>query len=318
MLLLLIKGTCIKTIRVNLSEAVAEYLRYLTETRRLSAATLRSYRTDLQLFIASSSEQVLNEISSDDLRQWLWGQRESGASSATLARRAASMRGFWAWAQQQYELPHNPSHNLVTAKGSKRLPKVLSEKSLAELFDSLSVLAQSGDPIAERNLAIFELFYASGIRVGELCELKLSGIDLTGGTVRVIGKGNKERVIPIGAPSIRALTTYLSNGRLKLLARGSNSAAVRDLAFLNTRGAALKQRSVYELVRKELAPLIGSEAVGPHSLRHSAATHLLDGGADLRTVQEILGHENLGTTQIYTHVSRERINEAYQQAFPRA
>lgn len=280
--------------------------------------TIRSYRTDLHLFIASSSTQNLQAITADQLREWLWVERESGASAATLARRAASMRGFWSWAQQEYQLAANPSHNLVTAKGSKKLPKVISEKSLTQLFDSLHSLAETGDPIAERNVAIFELLYASGIRVSELCGLTISGVDLSEGTIRVIGKGNKERVIPIGAPSIRALETYLAGGRLKLLAGGEQNKDAREKVFLNTRGAKLNQRSVYELVRRELAPLIGSEAVGPHSLRHSAATHLLDGGADLRTVQEILGHENLGTTQIYTHVSRERINEAYKQAFPRA
>jgi integrase/recombinase XerC len=184
---------------------------------------------------------------------------------------------------------------------------------MEEIFQSLQTHADTGDPVAIRDLAIVEVLYASAIRVSELVGLMLEGVDLQSRTLRVVGKGNKERMVPLGAPAVSALRRYLDPARGTLLGEGQSS-----VMFLSTRGKPLGQRSVYQVVATLLADIPGVGPLGPHTLRHTAATHLLDGGADLRSVQELLGHASLGTTQIYTHVSNERLTEAYQQAHPRA
>ena len=170
-----------------------------------------------------------------------------------------------------------------------------------------------------RDHAILEVLYGAGIRVSELCGLDIDELDLDRGTARVLGKGSKERVVPFGVPARKALGAYLSRGRPALRAKaGSASPTAGPAVFLGARGGRIAPRTVYDLVSRSLAPLVGSSAVGPHALRHSAATHLLDGGADLRAVQELLGHASLGTTQIYTHVSSERLAATYRLAHPRA
>jgi integrase/recombinase XerC len=181
------------------------------------------------------------------------------------------------------------------------------------IFQSLQAKAETGDPLALRDLAIVEVLYASAIRVSELVGLTPEGVDLSGGTVKVLGKGNKERVVPLGSPALRALGSYIEKGRPELVREGSTSTI-----FLSTTGQPIGTRSVYQVVASLLADVPGVGPLGPHTLRHTAATHLLDGGADLRSVQELLGHASLGTTQIYTHVSNERLTQAYQQAHPRA
>jgi integrase/recombinase XerC len=184
---------------------------------------------------------------------------------------------------------------------------------MEEIFRSLQNHADTGDPVASRDLAIIEVLYASALRVSELVGLDLQGVDLDGRTLRVVGKGNKERMVPLGTPAATALGAYLDHARDALLEGGESS-----VVFLSTRGKPMGQRSVYEVVARLLADIPGVGPLGPHTLRHTAATHLLDGGADLRSVQELLGHASLGTTQIYTHVSNERLTQAYQQAHPRA
>ena len=182
-----------------------------------------------------------------------------------------------------------------------------------EIFQTLQGHADTGDPVAIRDLAIVEVLYASALRVSELVGLTLDGLDLASRTLRVVGKGNKERIVPLGAPAVKALQAYLETARGVLLGDKDSR-----LVFLSTRGQPLGQRSVYQVVAHLLADIPGAGPLGPHTLRHTAATHLLDGGADLRSVQELLGHASLGTTQIYTHVSNERLTQAYQQAHPRA
>lgn len=186
---------------------------------------------------------------------------------------------------------------------------------MAELLDAHRVAAGAGEPVAMRDHAILEMLYGSGIRVSELCGLDIDDLDLDRGTARVLGKGAKERVVPYGAPARDALRAYLTRARPALMARATTSTPA---VMLGTRGGRIGPRTVYTLVARVLGPIVGAETVGPHALRHTAATHLLDGGADLRAVQEILGHASLGTTQIYTHVSAERLTATYRLAHPRA
>ncbi|BDZ38419.1 hypothetical protein GCM10025863_10330 [Microbacterium suwonense] len=191
-----------------------------------------------------------------------------------------------------------------------------SAEGVQNLLEEQRIAAEGGDPIALRDHAILELLYAAGIRVSELCGIDVDDVDLNRRTVRVLGKGAKERVVPFGVPAAAALAGFLTRGRPALRTR--NDGAAGPALFLGARGARIGPRTVYALVARVLGPIVGAEHVGPHALRHSAATHLLDGGADLRAVQEILGHASLGTTQIYTHVSAERLTATYRIAHPRA
>jgi integrase/recombinase XerC len=197
---------------------------------------------------------------------------------------------------------------------------VLTRAQIDGILDDLSARASTGDPLAIRDLAIVELLYASGLRVSELTGLNDGAIDLERLTVRVFGKGSKERVVPFGVPAARAIADYLHRGRPELVSTraGQSTAVSNDAVFLSANGGRIGPRTVYALIAGLLAELPGSGPAGPHTLRHTAATHLLDGGADLRSVQELLGHASLGTTQLYTHVSTERLTESYRTAHPRA
>jgi integrase/recombinase XerC len=210
-------------------------------------------------------------------------------------------------------VPKDVAARLKAPKSDHHLPRVLTRAQMDGMLDSLATRSAGGDPLALRDLAIIELLYASALRVSEVTGLDLDGVDLDRLTVRVVGKGSKERVVPFGVPAKNALADYLTRGRRELLAQTTTSAV-----FLGARGARMGTRTVYALVSRLLAGLPGSGSSGPHTLRHTAATHLLDGGADLRAVQELLGHASLGTTQIYTHVSAERLKESYGRAHPRA
>jgi integrase/recombinase XerC len=203
---------------------------------------------------------------------------------------------------------------LKAPRPDQHLPRVLTRAQVYDILAGLAARAASGDPVAVRDLAIVELLYASAIRVSELVGLGTADIDHGRRTIRVLGKGSKERVVPFGIPAARALEAYLDEARPVLLDGRPDAGTV----FLNTRGTAMSTRSVYQLVASLLADVPGTGPSGPHAFRHTAATHLLDGGADLRAVQEMLGHSSLSTTQIYTHVSAERLRQAYATAHPRA
>lgn len=295
-----------------LSSAVDAYTRQLTAVRRLSPATVRAYRSDLADLADAVGDLDLDDIDLEILREWLWRATARGDARSTLARRTASVRGFFAWAVETGQCAADPSLRLVAPKRGRTLPKVVTAASLAGLLDGLRAEAADGDASALRDHAVLELLYGAGLRVSELCGLDIDDIDVGRRTVRVTGKGSKERVVPYGAPAAAAIDAYLVRGR-PALARDGAARAV----FLGLRGARLGPRAAYDIVARRIAPVLGS-AAGPHALRHSAATHLLDGGADLRTVQEMLGHASLGTTQIYTHVSTERLAAAYRLAHPRA
>ena len=301
--------------RVQLDRAVSDFAVYLAVERGFSEHTVRSYRSDLaQLadFARSRGVESAADLDLELLRDWLWHGSNAGLAKSTLARRAAAARSLTAWLARTGVTPKDAAARLKAPKAGHQLPRVLSRQQIDGILDSLVTRAETGDSVALRDLAIIELLYASALRVSELTGLDINDVDLGRLTVRVLGKGSKERVVPFGIPAKQALEAYLERGRLGLLADSTSA------MFLGAKGKRVGTRTVYELASRLLDSIPGSGPSGPHTLRHTAATHLLDGGADLRAVQEMLGHASLGTTQLYTHVSTERLKESYRLAHPRA
>jgi len=301
---------------MSLLRIAHSYLEYLERSRGLSENSLNAYRKDILQFVAFVDEQrvdTLGEVDAELARSWVWSLAESGMAGSSLRRKVSALKGFTAWLAREGHTEGDIGIRVRAPGASRSLPRVLTRHHMEEIFRSLQTHADTGDPVASRDLAIIEVLYASALRVSELVGLDLQGVDLDGRTLRVVGKGNKQRMVPLGTPAATALGAYLDHARDALLEGGESS-----VVFLSTRGKPMGQRSVYEVVARLLADIPGVGPLGPHTLRHTAATHLLDGGADLRSVQELLGHASLGTTQIYTHVSNERLTQAYQQAHPRA
>ena len=301
---------------MSLLRIAHSYLEHLERSRGLSENSLNAYRKDILQFVAFVDEQRvdnLGEVDAELARSWVWSLAESGMAGSSLRRKVSALKGFTAWLAREGHTEGDIGIRVRAPGASKSLPRVLTRHHMEEIFRSLQTHADTGDPVASRDLAIIEVLYASALRVSELVGMDLQGVDLDGRTLRVVGKGNKERIVPLGTPAATALGAYLDHARDALLEGGESS-----VVFLSTRGKPMGQRSVYEVVARLLADIPGVGPLGPHTLRHTAATHLLDGGADLRSVQELLGHASLGTTQIYTHVSNERLTQAYQQAHPRA
>ncbi len=302
---------------VALSEIRDAFLKYLESERNLSAHTIRAYLGDLDSFFEHLEKLDVTDFSKLELshiRSWLANQQVKGGARTTLSRRAVSIRLFTKWATKKGFLAKDVGATLATPKGARTLPEVLNVADAGLAMDALATrVAEEDGPLSKRDCAMVELLYASGARVSELCGLDLQDIDYERNTIRVIGKGNKERTIPLGNPAMRALDAWLKEGRPSLAGDKSDRAV-----FLGARGKRIDQRTVRTVVYQALQALEGAVKLGPHALRHSAATHLLEGGADLRTVQEILGHASLATTQIYTHVSTERLQKAFKQAHPRA
>ena len=298
------------------SAAVDGFCRYLTAERGRSEHTVRAYESDVSKLLdyaLASGAHSLQDLDLGILRGWLGELSAEGQARATLARRAATARSFANWALREELIPENPALRLKAPKKEKTLPGVLRSSQLEELFESLKAAAAEGEPVALRDRAMVELLYATGIRVGELSGLDVDDLDPDRRTLTVIGKGNKERTVPYGLPAAMAVDDWLRRGRPALATADSGPAL-----FLGKRGRRVDQRQVRSVVAALLAALPDTSASGPHALRHSAATHLLDGGADLRAVQEILGHSSLATTQLYTHVSVDRLRQSYAQAHPRA
>ena len=302
---------------VALSEIRDAFLKYLESERNLSAHTIRAYLGDLDSFLEHLEKLDVTDFSKLELshiRSWLANQQVKGGARTTLSRRAVSIRLFTKWATKKEYLAKDVGATLATPKGARTLPDVLNVADAGLAMDALATrVAEEDGPLSKRDCAMVEVLYASGARVSELCGLDLQDIDYERNTIRVIGKGNKERTIPLGNPAMRALDAWLKEGRPSLAGDKSDRAV-----FLGARGKRIDQRTVRTVVYQALEALEGAVKLGPHALRHSAATHLLEGGADLRTVQEILGHASLATTQIYTHVSTERLQKAFKQAHPRA
>jgi integrase/recombinase XerC len=300
-----------------LVEVRSAFERYLEAERNLSVHTIRAYLGDLDSFFDHLERLDVTDFATLELahiRSWLANQQVKGGARTTLSRRATSIRLFTKWATKKGFLAKDVGATLATPKGARTLPDVLTVTDATLAMDAMAArVGEEEGPVSKRDAAMLEILYASGARVSELCGLDLEDIDYARQTIRVLGKGNKERTIPIGNPAMRALESWLKEGR-DLLAGSKSEGAV----FLGARGKRIDQRAVRTMVYHALAALEGVEKMGPHALRHSAATHLLEGGADLRTVQEILGHASLATTQIYTHVSTERLQKAFKQAHPRA
>lgn len=305
---------------MRLEEAIVRFLRAIQHEYGYSEHTVRAYRQDLATLSESFSDAGLthvNDLKLETLREWLWRRQQRGLSSGTLSRNVATIKSFGHWLEQQQLVVGNPASRLRAPKVGRKLPRVLSKDQINDILHSLMLRAQTGDAVLVRNWAVFELLYATGIRVSELCGIKLNDIDHAEQTVRVLGKGKKERVVPFGKPAHAAIQTYLMEARDELLNR--NKLISRDEhLFQGNEGGSMTTESVYRLVARELNAEPGSGPNGPHTLRHSAATHLLDGGADLRIVQELLGHSSLASTQIYTHVSTDRLAQSYRQSHPRA
>lgn len=301
--------------RMSLESALADFEAHLRAQRRLSDHTVRAYLGDLgQLFDYARHEGVtmLDEIDLGLLRSWLAVMGGRRLARATLARRGASVRTFFEWACRTGRVPTDPAARLVSARPGRTLPTVLSTQDTAALLDTARQRSEDGDPVHVRDWAALELLYATGVRVGELVGADVDDLDLEANTMLVLGKGGRERVVPFGIPASRALRTWLERGRPRLVIDTSGPAL-----FLGRRGHRVDARQVREVAHR-IAALAGVEDLSPHALRHTAATHLLEGGSDLRTVQEVLGHSSLATTQRYTHVTAERLRSSYQQAHPRA
>ncbi|WP_150462927.1 tyrosine-type recombinase/integrase [Nesterenkonia ebinurensis] len=300
---------------------VEEFAAHLRDERRLSEHTVRGYTSDLAQL--SEHARGLKNLRLAHLRTWLAELHSSGLSRSTLNRKTASARALTAWAHKRGHLKEDPAVRLKSASRGSHLPDVLQASHVGELTEAARQMREAyerirdEDPIgwavAVRDEAIIELLYATGIRVSELAGLNLDSADAERRLLRVLGKGRKERMVPFGIPAQQALQRWTDEAR-GLLSGESGGVAL----FLGQRGARIDVRVVRKVVDTALEALGTTSARGPHALRHTAATHLLDGGADLRAVQELLGHSSLATTQIYTHVSADRLAKAYAQAHPRA
>lgn len=295
------------------------FARHLSVQRGLSEHTVRAYLGDVGDLLrtlppregAAPHGSDLTALDLTALRAWLAGQARRSMARATLARRSAAARTFTAWAHRTGHLPIDPGLRLLAPSPDSVMPTVLAVDEAATMLDVARTRADDGDPVHVRDWAALELLYASGARVSEVVGVDVADLDLEQRLLRVLGKGGKERMVPFGVPAARALTAWLG-ARTALVAAGSG-----DALFLGARGGRLDARALREVVHR-VTGLAGVRDLAPHGLRHSAATHLLDGGSDLRSVQEVLGHASLSTTQRYTHISSERLRSAFRQAHPRA
>ncbi len=291
-----------------MEELIEAYARYLTAERNLSSYTLRNYRSDLRDFGRYlDTEEGLGPLKVDrqSFRRYLARLRESGAASASVSRKVSTVHTFYRFLVREGTLERDPLMGVSSPKRERRLPLILGKDQLTAIIEA----ADSEAPLGLRNRAILELMYAAGLRLAEVVGLDVPGVDLREKTARVRGKGDKERMVVIGRPAAQALRRYLREGRPKLAREGEAA------LFVNRDGGRLSGRSIQKIVRK-YALLAGlDQRVFPHLLRHSFATHMLDGGAELRVVQELLGHASASTTQIYTHVTEEQQRRVYTQAF---
>lgn len=290
-----------------------EFDEYLELQCGRSAHTRRAYLGDLRSLFAFLGERRLDGLNLPILRSWLAASAGAGAARTTLARRTSAVKAFTAWAVRRGLLTADPAGRLQVPKAHRTLPAVLRQDQALDAMSAAKSGAQQGDPVALRDRLIVEMLYATGIRVSELCGLDIDDVDTRYRVVRVLGKGNKQRTVPFGVPAADALHAWLTDGRPALVTAESGPALL-----LGARGRRLDVRQARTVVHQTVAAVAGAPDMGPHGLRHSAATHLLEGGADLRVVQELLGHSSLATTQLYTHVAVSRLRAVHDQAHPRA
>jgi len=300
----------------GLAEPRDAFVTHLGAERSRSPHTVRAYAGDvtaLLAFAAGRGAGQLDDVDAATLRAWLAAMAAHGAARSSLSRRAAAARVFTAWAARRGLATSDAGRLLGTAPARRALPGVLRVEQAAAVMQRAAVAADDDDPVALRDRALLELLYATGVRVGEAVGLDVDDVDVDRRVVRVLGKGNRERSVPYGVPAGRAVADWLARGRPGLATPASGAAL-----FLGARGARVDPRVVRAAVHAALVATPGVPDLSPHGLRHSAATHMLEGGADLRSVQEQLGHATLATTQVYTHVSVERLTASYDQAHPRA
>ncbi|AIU30716.1 recombinase XerC [Corynebacterium ulcerans] len=292
---------------VQMVALIDDFIEHLELVSGRSPATLKGYRSDLHTFAGRKPE--LKDFTLDNLRDWLGEAVAEGKSRATLARRVAAARSMSSWLLKQGYIETDVAARLIAPKVGRHLPKVLAAGQAESVVEHP---ASKSEAEFVRDRAVLELLYATGIRVSELCGIDLEDIDWQRKTVKVLGKGDKQRVVPFGRAAHDALAQWIELGRPAMYKDKSEVAL-----FLGVRGGRLDPRQVRRLV-DAAGKEAGIAGLGPHSVRHTAATHMLDGGADLRIVQELLGHSSLSTTQIYTHVSSQRLKEAFKQSHPRA
>ena len=300
----------------SLQGPLTAFERHLAAGRGLSPHTVRAYVGDVRSLLGHLTRCGITDIAELDiavLRAWLATQHGAGQARASIARRAAAARSFTAFARDRGYLAVDAGAGLASPKAKRTLPEVLAVDEMLAVLEQPHPAGEPMAPIGLRDDAIVELLYATGIRVSELCGLDIDDIDDSRRTIKVMGKGAKERVVPAGIPALRAVDRWRQGGR-RLLATPTSGPAL----FLGAKGRRIDPRTVRRVVHGRVEATGSVPDVGPHGLRHTAATHLLEGGADLRSVQEMLGHASLSTTQIYTHISIERLVSAYRQAHPRA
>jgi len=291
-----------------MQELIEDYVRYLVAERNLSRYTLRNYRSDLSEFGRYLDEAEGIEplgVDRQSFRRYLVQLRERDAASASVSRKVSTVHGFYRWLVREGRLPRDPLTGVRSPKREQRLPSVLRKEELTALVEA----ADSDTAQGLRDRAILELMYAAGVRLSEVVGLDIANLDAAERTLRVRGKGNKERIVLVGKPAEKALRRYLSQARPKLAGDGEQA------LFLNRDGGRLSGRSIQQIVRRHALRAGLDQRVFPHLLRHSFATHLLDGGAELRVVQELLGHASASTTQIYTHVTEKRQRQVYDDAW---
>ena len=296
--------------------AVAVFVAHLRDERGLSPHTVAAYRRDVTQFLSFAGRAGVTDPAAVEpllLRRFLALQRTRGLAASSIARKGAALRALFRFLARRGLVAEDPAAGLGVPRGPRRLPVVLKARQV----DRLLAGPQPADPVGLRDRAVLELLYATGIRVGELCGLRLGDVDLAADTVRVLGKGAKQRVVPFGEPARAALLDYLAGGRSAMLPEAETQVD-REALFFNRRRKPMTQRDVRGMLERYRVAAGAPVGTSPHTLRHSFATHLLEGGADLRAVQELLGHVALTTTQTYTHVSNERLRRVYEQAHPRA
>lgn len=293
-------------------DVLDDFDEYLALQCGRSAHTRRAYRGDLRALFDFTGGG-LDTVTLPTLRSWLAAQAGAGTARTTLARRTSSVKTFSTWAARRGLLTEDVAARLQVPKAHRTLPAVLRRDQAIDAMEAMNSAVREGDPLALRDRLIVEMLYATGIRVSELCGLDIDDIDTARRVLQVLGKGNKQRTVPFGEPAQVALTAWLTEGRPALATADSGPALL-----LGARGKRLDPRQARTVVHQTVSAVDGAPDIGPHGLRHSAATHLLEGGADLRIVQELLGHASLATTQLYTHVTVDRLRAVHDQAHPRA
>jgi integrase/recombinase XerD len=294
---------------------VREFCAYLQVEKGMRPATVEAYRRDLEQLAehVEDHEGLLVKTTQEDVRRFMEGLRANGVESRSIARKLSALRGFFRWLLLDKRVEHDPTVNVESPESWKVLPKSLAEDEVAEMLERTGAAANAADAdgLALRDHAILELLYAGGLRVGEICSLREEDLHLDQGRVQVRGKGDKERIVPLGTKAVAALERYLAIGRPGLVQKG----AMQKALFLSVRGKALTRQWVWEMVRA-MSPVGGTKA-SPHKLRHSCATHMVEHGADLRSVQTLLGHADIATTQVYTHVALGHLKQVHRMHHPR-